>query len=337
MGQIGQVTEAGTNKALRAREGIAFPARMLIRVDKEGRTNMTNRKWLRDMPLHLMLLPAIILVLIFSYWPMLGVVMAFEKFIPTKGIFGSEWVGLKNFRYVYDLPDIWTILRNTVFIAFMKIAAGLAVPITFALLLNEVMRERIKRTVQTLIYLPHFLSWVILGGVLIDVLSLKGILNQFLGMFGVDPIYFLGSNAWFPYVLVATDVWKEFGFGTIVYLAALTSINPSLYEAAVVDGANRWKQTVHITIPGIMPIVMLMLTLSLGSVLNAGFDQVFNLYSPQVYESGDIIDTFVYRIGLIDAQYSVATAVGLFKSLVSLLFIAVSYALAYRIAGYRIF
>jgi putative aldouronate transport system permease protein len=276
-------------------------------------------------------------VLIFSYWPMLGVVMAFEKFIPTKGIFGSDWVGLKNFRYVYDLPDIWIILRNTVFIAFMKIAAGLAVPITFALLLNEVMRERIKRTIQTLIYLPHFLSWVILGGVLIDVLSLKGILNQFLGLFGVDPIYFLGSNSWFPYVLVATDVWKEFGFGTIVYLAALTSINPSLYEAAVVDGANRWKQTVHITIPGIMPIVMLMLTLSLGSVLNAGFDQVFNLYSPQVYQSGDIIDTFVYRIGLIDAQYSVATAVGLFKSLVSLLFIAVSYALAYRIAGYRIF
>lgn len=298
---------------------------------------MTRRKWLHNMPLHLMLLPAIILVLIFSYWPMLGVVMAFEKFIPTKGIFGSDWVGLKNFKYVFNLPDIWTILWNTIFIATMKIVAGLVVPITFALLLNELVRERIKRTVQTLIYLPHFLSWVILGGVLIDVLSLKGIVNQFVGFFGVEPIYFLGSNNWFPYVLVITDVWKEFGFGTIVYLAALTSIDPSLYEAAIVDGANRWKQTVHITIPGIMPIVILMTTLSLGSVLNAGFDQVFNLYSPQVYESGDIIDTFVYRIGMIDAQYSVATAVGLFKSVVSLLFISVSYGLAYRFAGYRIF
>lgn len=298
---------------------------------------MTRRKWLQNMPLHLMLLPAIILVLIFSYWPMLGVVMAFEKFIPTKGIFGSDWVGLKNFKYVFNLPDIWTILWNTIFIATMKIVAGLVVPITFALLLNELVRERIKRTVQTLIYLPHFLSWVILGGVLIDVLSLKGIVNEFIGFFGVEPIYFLGSNSWFPYVLVITDVWKEFGFGTIVYLAALTSIDPSLYEAAIVDGANRWKQTVHITIPGIMPIVILMTTLSLGSVLNAGFDQVFNLYSPQVYESGDIIDTFVYRIGMIDAQYSVATAVGLFKSVVSLLFISVSYGLAYRFAGYRIF
>ncbi|MFK7692201.1 ABC transporter permease [Paenibacillus sp. HJGM_3] len=298
---------------------------------------MTRRKWLHNMPLHLMLLPAIILVLIFSYWPMLGVVMAFEKFIPTKGIFGSDWVGLKNFKYVFNLPDIWTILWNTIFIATMKIVAGLVVPITFALLLNELVRERIKRTVQTLIYLPHFLSWVILGGVLIDVLSLKGIVNEVIGFFGVEPIYFLGSNSWFPYVLVITDVWKEFGFGTIVYLAALTSIDPSLYEAAIVDGANRWKQTVHITIPGIMPIVILMTTLSLGSVLNAGFDQVFNLYSPQVYESGDIIDTFVYRIGMIDAQYSVATAVGLFKSVVSLLFISVSYGLAYRFAGYRIF
>uniref|UniRef100_A9U8E6 Predicted protein n=2 Tax=cellular organisms TaxID=131567 RepID=A9U8E6_PHYPA len=198
-------------------------------------------------------------------------------------------------------------------------------------------RERIKRMIQTLIYLPHFLSWVILGGVLIDVLSLKGILNQFLGWLGMDPVYFLGDNHWFPYVLVATDTWKDFGFGTIVYLAALTGIDQSLYEAAEIDGASRWRQTLNITIPGILPVVVLMTTLSLGNVLNAGFDQVFNLYSPQVYESGDIIDTFVYRIGLIDAQYSVATAVGLFKSVVSLVLISSSYLLAYRFAGYRIF
>jgi putative aldouronate transport system permease protein len=232
---------------------------------------------------------------------------------------------------------MFQIVYNTVFIALMKIVAGLVVPITVALLLNEMARERIKRTVQTMIYLPHFLSWVILGGVLIDVLSLKGIVNDALGLFGVNPIYFLGDNHWFPYVLVATDTWKDFGFGTIVYLAALTSIDQTLYEAAVMDGASRWRQTLTITIPGILPVVVLMTTLSLGNVLNAGFDQVFNLYSPQVYTSGDIIDTFVYRIGLIDAQYSVATAVGLFKSVVSLLLISVSYGLAYRFAGYRIF
>jgi putative aldouronate transport system permease protein len=298
---------------------------------------MTFRKWRHELPLHAMLLPALAVLAVFSYWPMIGIVIAFQKYVPTKGFFGSEWVGLHNFFYVYNLPDMFQIVYNTIFIAVMKIAAGLAVPVAIALLLNELAGEKIKRTVQTMIYLPHFLSWVILGGVLIDVLSLKGIVNDFLGLFGAEPIYFLGDNRWFPYVLVATDTWKDFGFGTIVYLAALTGIDQTLYEAAVIDGANRWKQTLHITLPGIMPVVILMMTLSLGNVLNAGFDQVFNLYSPQVYESGDIIDTFVYRIGLIDAQYSVATAVGLFKSVVSLLLISVSYGIAYRFAGYRIF
>lgn len=298
---------------------------------------MILKKWRKELPLHLMILPALVLLLVFSYWPMIGIVIAFQKFMPAKGMFGSEWVGFRNFLYVYNLPDTLSIVYNTIFIAVMKIIAGLFAPITVALLLNEMASEKIKRSVQTLIYLPHFLSWVILGGILIDLLSLKGIVNQTVSLLGLDPIYFLGNNSWFPYVLVTTDTWKDFGFGTIVYLAALTGINPALYEAAVMDGANRWKQTLHITLPGMLPVVVLMSLLSLGNVLNAGFDQVFNLYSPQVYESGDIIDTFVYRIGLIDAQYSVATAVGLFKSLVSLLLISISYLLAHRFAGYRIF
>ncbi|MFD0713571.1 ABC transporter permease [Paenibacillus sp. GCM10027626] len=300
---------------------------------------MAKWKWSGsgELPLHLMVLPGLVLVLIYSYGPMLGIVIAFQKFMPALGFFKSEWAGLGNFEYVASLPDVPHVIWNTVYIASMKIAAGLFVPITVALLLNEVAKHWIKRGVQTLIYLPHFLSWIILGGILIDILSLKGIVNQFLGLFGIDAIYFLGDNAWFPYVLVISDIWKEFGFGTIIYLAALTSINPALYEAAIMDGANRWRQTWHITLPGMLPIVILMMTLSLGNVLNAGFDQVFNLYSAQVYESGDIIDTFVYRIGMIDYQYGVATAVGLFKSLVSLLFISVSYLLAYRLANYRIF
>lgn len=289
-------------------------------------------------PLHLMVLPGLILVLIYSYGPMFGIVIAFQKFMPARGIFDSPWSGLDNFRYVLDMPDSMRVLRNTVIIAFLKIVAGLIVPIIVSLLLNEVRKELFKRGIQTLIYLPHFLSWIILGGILIDILSPStGIVNQALSWAGIEPIFFLGDNSWFRPVLVISDVWKEFGFNTIVYLAALTSISPALYEAAIVDGAGRWKQTWHITLPGMMPIIVLLTTLSLGNVLNAGFDQVFNLYSPQVYESGDIIDTFVYRIGLVDAQYGVATAVGLFKSVVSFIFISVSYYLAYRLAHYRIF
>jgi len=288
--------------------------------------------------LHLMLLPGVLFVLAFCYYPMTGIAIAFEHFIPTKGFFRSEWVGLEHFHYLFQLPNFGSVLRNTVWIATMKIVLGLVVPILFALLLNEVRRTAFKRSVQTMVYLPHFLSWVILGGVLIDILSpSSGIVNSFLGYFGLGPVFFLGDEKWFPYVLVVSDIWKEFGFSTIVFLAAITSINPTLYEAAVMDGAGRIKQTIHVTLPGMMPIIVLMLTLSLGNVLNAGFDQVFNLYSPQVYSTGDIIDTLVYRIGLVDAQYSLATAVGLFKSVISLILITISYTLAYRLANYRIF
>ncbi len=296
-----------------------------------------GNRWKKDWPLHAMIAPGLVIILIFSYGPMMGIVMAFQNFVPALGFARSEWVGFGNFEYVSLLPDVPQVIWNTVFIALMKIIAGLLVPIIVSILLNELRREWVKRGVQTLIYLPHFMSWIILGGILIDILSMKGIVNQLLGVFGIEPIYFLGSNDWFPFVLVLSDIWKEFGFSTIVYLAALTSINPTLYEAAVVDGANRWKQTLNVTLPGMLPIIVLMTTLSLGNILNAGFDQVFNLYSPQVYESGDIIDTFVYRIGMIDFQYGVATAVGMFKSIVSLVFISVSYYLAYRLANYRIF
>ncbi|MFD0589323.1 ABC transporter permease [Paenibacillus sp. GCM10027627] len=297
-----------------------------------------SRLWKREWPLHLMLLPAIGLVLIFSYVPMMGIIMAFQKYVPNKGLFGSPFIGLKNFRLLMEYPDIGRIFFNTIYIAVMKIVAGLFVPITVAILLNELRREWIKRTFQTLVYLPHFMSWVLLSGILVDVLSpSSGVLNQLLAVFGIKPIFFLGDNDWFPYVMVVSDVWKEFGFGTIVYLAALTGINPSLYEAAEIDGAGRFKQTLHVTLPGMMPIIVLMLTLNIGNVLNAGFEQIFNLYSPPVYESADIIDTFVYRMGVQQAQFGFATAVGLLKSIVSFIFISLSYVLAYRLANYRIF
>ncbi|WP_189017347.1 ABC transporter permease [Paenibacillus marchantiophytorum] len=290
------------------------------------------------MPLHLMLIPGLAAILIFQYYPMAGIVIAFQKFMPTQGLFHSKWIGLDNFRYLVELPDFYRVLWNTIYIAFMKIIVGLVVPIVIAILLNEVRKEVFKRLIQTLVYLPHFLSWVILSGILLDVLSPKdGIVNAALRALGLQSIFFLGSNHWFPITLVVTNEWKEFGFSTIVYLAAILGINPALYEAATMDGANRFKQILHITLPGMAPIIVLLATLSIGNVMNAGFEQVFNLYSPVVYESGDIIDTFVYRIGMIDAQYGVATAVGLFKSLVSLILISVSYVLAYRFANYRIF
>lgn len=293
----------------------------------------------KELPLHLMLLPGLVMIILFSYVPMAGVMIAFQKFIPAKGLFGDQkWVGLDNFEYVMNLPSFTQVLWNTLFISSLKLILGLIIPLVFSILLNELASNVIKRSVQTAIYLPYFLSWVVLGGILIDILSPSGgIVNEFLGWFGVSKIFFLGDNDWFPFTLIASDVWKNFGYGTIVYLAAITGIDPGLYEAATIDGANRWHKTWHITIPGIRMVIVLLSVLSLGQLLNAGFDQVFNLYSPQVYESGDILDTFVYRIGLLDAQYGVATAVGFFKSIISLTLISSSYFLAYRFAKYRIF
>ncbi|MFD0715402.1 ABC transporter permease [Paenibacillus sp. GCM10027626] len=299
---------------------------------------MNRGKWRLELPLHLMILPGLVLVFVFSYGPMAGLSIAFQQFLPGKGLFGSEWVGWDHFKYVYSLPDTHNVIRNTLVISVMKIAVGLVAPIVVALLLNEVRRRHFKRAVQTIVYFPHFLSWVILAGIVIDILSpVSGIVNAGLAAVGLPKIFFLGDAGWFPFVLVGSDVWKEFGFGTIVYMAALAGINPALYEAAVVDGAGRLKQTFHVTLPGIVPIIVLMATLSLGNVLNAGFDQVFNLYSPTVYSTGDILDTYVYRLGLANGQFGVATAVGLFKSVISFLLISVSYGLAYRLANYRIF
>ena len=306
-------------------------------IDMNRRHDMLRTNRLRELPLHLMLLPAVIIVFIYSYGPMLGLLIAFQNFNPVH-LFTSPWVGLENFKYILDLPGSLQIVWNTIYIAFLKILGMIVVPIIFALLLNEVGKRRYKRIFQSIIYMPNFLSWVIMAGVLIDILSpSEGIVNGFLGMIGMEPIFFLGDPFWFPIIMIISDIWKGFGFGTVIYLAALTSIDPSLYESVIVDGANRWKQTIFITLPGIMPIVILMSVLSLGNILNAGFDQIFNLYSPSVYQTGDVIDTFVYRLGIEQAQYSPAAAVGLFKSVVSFVFVSLSYFLADRLANYRIF
>ena len=285
-----------------------------------------------------MLAPAVVLVLIYAYVPMMGIVMAFQRVLPGKGILGSPWIGINNFLFVMEMPTILQVVWNTIFIAGLKAVAGVVVPVTVALMLNNVTSHLFKRTVQTVIYLPHFLSWVIMAGIMIDILSPSdGVVNKFLGLFGLDPVFFLGDDKVFPWTMVFTDVWKSFGFGTIIYLAALTDIDPTLYEAAVVDGATRGQQTWYITLPGISGTIIMLSTLSLGNILNAGFDQIFNLYSPLVYRTGDIIDTLVYRTGILNNQYGVATAVGLLKSVVSLLLIGMAYKLAAKWADYRLF
>lgn len=292
----------------------------------------------RELPLHLMLLPAIIIVFIFAYIPMGGIIIAFQNYTPVLGFLKSEWVGLENFRYVFQMESFGRVFFNTFYIAFMKIVMNLVCPVFLAIMMNEIKSLRMKRCVQTVVYLPHFLSWVILSGILVDILSpSEGIVNRFITSLGFDPIFFLGEEKIFPYVIVVTNSWKEVGWQTIIYLAAIIGIDPTLYEAATVDGASRIKQVFKITIPSIAPTIVLMMVLSLGSILNAGFDQIFNLYSPQVYSTGDIIDTMVYRLGLVDAQFGPSTAVGLFKSVISLIFVLGSYYLADKWAGYRVF
>ena len=302
---------------------------------------MTNRKpkikWKRELSLVVMLIPALVLVIIYRYGSMLGVVMAFQKFSPAKGFFRSPWIGLNNFRNLFTMPNIWQIIYNTVFISFFKMTLGIIVPVVFALLLNEVASLRLRRTFQTLVYLPHFLSWVILAGIFADLLSKDGIINLTLTSMGLQSVGFLSDQKVFPWTMIISDVWKGFGFGSIIYLAAMTGIDQNLYEAAAIDGANRWKQTLHVTLPGITSTVVLMTVLSLANILNGGFDQIYNLYRPVVYETGDILDTFVYRLGIDNAQFSLSTAAGLFKSAISCILIVISYRLADKFAGYQIF
>ena len=287
---------------------------------------------------HLMLLVPVIVLFIFNYIPMAGILLAFKDYKPGLGIMGSEWVGFKHFLYLLDMPEFKQALLNTLVIAIQKIVWGLVIPVLFALLLNEVRVKWFRKTAQTLTFIPYFLSWVVLGGILIDFLNPDGgMLNVLLEKIGIGSIYFLGEPKMFQQTMIISDIWKNMGYNSIVYLAALAGVDDSLYEASALDGAGRWKQTLHVTLPSIAPIIALMTILSLGNVLNAGFDQIFNLYNPAVYKTGDIIDTLVYRLGMQNQQYSLSTAVGLFKSVVSMILIWTSYKLAEKFTDYQVF
>lgn len=314
-------------------------------ISKRGNAHRQN-----TLPLHIMLIPGIILVLIYCYAPMLGIIIAFQDFNPAKNsdgsifslFFSSPWTtdnGLGHFKFIFGNADAMQAIINTIIIAVWKIITMFFAPIILALSLNEVRKSFLKRTVQTIVYLPHFLSWVILAGILFQLLSTNGIVNSLLSdtVSNYSPVSFLQMPNLFRPLVIITNIWKEIGWSTIIYLAAISGVDPTLYEAAVMDGAGKVKQCWHITLPGMKAIIVLSLVLSLQGILNAGFDQIFNMYSVDVYSTGDIIDTYIYRIGFRGGEYSLGAAVGLFKSVISLILITISYWLAYEFAGYEIF
>lgn len=272
--------------------------------------------------LYLIMAPGIIYFILFKYLPMWGVIIAFQDYSVFGGLLGSTWVGLQHFNYMFHDREFYQVLWNTFIISFYKLVWGFPGPIVLAILLNEIRNMGYKRAIQTLAYLPHFLSWVIVGGILINILSPStGIVNEVVKLLGMEPILFLADTSWFRSVLVASDIWKEIGWGAIIYLAALAGIDPQLYEAATVDGANKWKQLWYVTIPALLPTIAILFVLRLGSVLDVGFEQIFVLYNPVVYEVADVIETYVYRAGIEQAQFSYTTAVGLFKSVIALVLV----------------
>ncbi|WP_234032626.1 ABC transporter permease [Paenibacillus faecalis] len=282
-----------------------------------------KRKYSKYKILYLMLFPGMLYYLIFSYLPMYGVTLAFKDFLILEGIMGSPWVGFQHFQDLFSDPYFYTVLKNTIIISLYKLVFGFPIPILFALLLSEIANMKFKKVVQTVSYLPHFISWVILGGIFFTIFSLDGPVNAIVKLFGGDPVLFLADPTYFRTVLVLTSIFQGFGWGSIIYFAAISNIDPQLYEAAIMDGAGRFKRMFYISIPMLFPVIAIMLILSMSGILDAGFDQIFNMYNVQVYSVADIIDTYVYRQGLIEMNYSRATAIGLFKSVIALIMIVV--------------
>jgi putative aldouronate transport system permease protein len=266
--------------------------------------------------LYLMILPGIAFYIVFKYVPLAGSVIAFQKYQIMRGIWESPWVGLDNFRFIFTYQDFYNVLRNTALLALYQLVFGFPAPIILAILFNEIRKALFKRVFQSMFYLPHFLSWVVVGGIVFELLSMQGVANTVRGWFGYEPILFMQQEGMFRSIVVISGIWKEVGWGTIIYLAALAGVDPHLYEAAVVDGANKWKQTLYITIPSLIPTIMVLFLLRIGNFLELGFDQVYNLLTPMTYSVGDIIETYVYRSGVLQGQYSVTTAIGLFQSVI---------------------
>lgn len=283
--------------------------------------------------LFLLFIPGFIWFLIFKYAPMYGLIMAFKDYSLVEGIWNSPWVGLKHFEYILSGSDFLPVLKNTLIISMYHIIFGFPAPIILALMFNELKSDIFKKVAQTVSYLPHFFSWIVLGGLVILVLSPStGIVNQIIQLLGGKPVYFIAEKQWFRSVLVLSGIWQSVGWGTIIYLAALAGVDGEIYEASIIDGASRWQRLLYITFPGIAPTIAVMLILRVGSILDAGFDQVMNLYNPAVYDVADIIDTYIYRIGIGSFQYSFTTAAGMFKSVAGFFMVVATNYISRRIS-----
>ena len=292
-----------------------------ITVKKPAKMKQAKKMWV----LYVFLIVPIAAIFVFNYMPMYGILLAFKDYKIRDGIWNSQWNNFAHFKMLFQSYNFLRVLRNTLIISLQRILIGFPAPIIFAFMLNEITHMRYKKIVQTISYLPHFISWVVLGGIISEVLSpQRGIVNYIITSFGGEPIYFLTSKRLFRPILILTNIWQSIGWSSIIYLASLAAINPNLYEAAEMDGANRIQKAWHISLPSILPVVTIMFILRLGKVLNAGFDQIFNLYNPLVYEVADIIDTYVYRVGIIDARYDFTTAVGLFKNVIGVTLILIT-------------
>lgn len=294
------------------------------RMVRAGTLSLIRRDFKKRKLVYLMLLPVVAYYLVFHYWPMYGAIIAFQRFNPAKSILTSEWVGLRNFRSFFNSYYAWRLIRNTLLLNIYDVILGFPAPIVLALLLNEVRIRSYKSVVQTVTYLPHFISIMVACGILIDFLSLNGPINDFIEFFGGRRTPFLLMSAWFRPVFITLGLWQHVGWNSIIYLAALTGIDSQLYEAATIDGCNRWKQTWHITLPGILPTIMILLILRMGQMMDIGFEKIILLYNPNTYETADVISSFVYRKGLLEMNFSYSAAVGLFNSVVNfgLLFLA---------------
>lgn len=295
------------------------------------------REYYKYRALVMLFIPAIAFYILFKYLPMLGVQIAFKKYMFRLGVWASPWVGFGNFTKLFSMASFWEVLRNTFIISGLKLLFGFPAPIILALLLNEIRGVRFKRAVQTVSYLPHFLSWVILSSIFIQFLSPSiGPINAIIKAMGGTPVYFLGDEKWFRFVLIITHIWKGIGWGTIVYLAALTNISPEFYEAAHIDGATRWHCMRYITLPSLAPVITIMLIFAVGGVIEDDFNQIYNMYNEAVYSVGDVISTYTYRRGLVSMDYSFAAAVDLFKNVIAFVLIISSNKIANRINDYGI-
>lgn len=290
--------------------------------------------WLKHWQIYSMVLPGLIYFILFKYVPLSGVIIAFQDYSVFTGIFDSKFVGLKHFYNLFTYPEFFRVLKNTLLISIYQIVLGFPAPILLALLMNEVRKMFFKRVVQTVLYLPHFISWVIVGGLVINFLSpSSGMVNDILKWLGKEPVFFMQEPSYFRSIVVTSGIWKEVGWGTIIYLAALAGINPELYESAEVDGAGKLKQAFSITLPSLLPTIMVLLLLRVGHVLDLGFEQIYMLLNPLVTETGEVLDTYIYRIGLLGGQYSYTTAIGLFKSLVGVILVVGANLLSKKTTG----